>query len=117
MDTLPLAASGVPDDGRSGPRGALDRLGYFYILDHMKQVLIEFDDETLARLERVVPSRSRRRSQFIRTAVNRALWELEEQATAEAYRRLPDASADANQDATVWEPGPAAGRGKRPRRP
>ena len=83
----------------------------------MKQVLIEFDDETLARLERVIPSRSRRRSQFIRTAVNRALWELEEQATAEAYRRLPDASADAYQDATVWEPGPAKGTGKRRRRP
>jgi predicted transcriptional regulator len=79
----------------------------------MKQVLIEFDDETLARLERVIPSRSRRRSQFIRSAVNRALWELEEQATAEAYRRLPDASADAYQDATVWEPARGTRRGKR----
>lgn len=78
----------------------------------MKQVLVEFDDETLARLERVIPSRSRRRSQFIRSAVNRALWELEEQATAEAYRRLPDSSDDAYQDATVWEPAP--GKRRRP---
>jgi predicted DNA-binding protein len=82
----------------------------------MKQVLVEFDDETLARLERVIPSRSRRRSQFIRSAVNRALWELEEQATAEAYRRLPDGPDDAYLDATVWEPGRTTGPGKR-RRP
>ena len=82
----------------------------------MKQVLIEFDDETLARLERVVPSRLRRRSQFIRTAVNRALWELEERATAAAYRRLPDAPADAYQDAAVWEPAQLTG-GRKRRRP
>ena len=104
---------------RQGPDHAalsLDGPGPFYILDHMKQVLVEFDDETLARLERVIPSRSRRRSQFIRSAVNRALWELEEQATAEAYRRLPDASDEAYQDAAVWEPGRTTGRAKR-RRP
>jgi predicted transcriptional regulator len=77
----------------------------------MKQVLVEFDDETLARLEKVAPARSRRRSRFIRAAVSRALWELEEQATAEAYRRAPDSSADAYVDAAVWEPE----RGKRRR--
>jgi len=86
-----------------------------YILDHMKQVLIELEDETLARLERVAPARSRRRSEFIRSAVNRALWELEEQATGEAYRRLPDTSADAYQDAAVWEPRRPTTRGRRRR--
>jgi len=70
----------------------------------MKQVLVEFDDETLARLEKVAPARSRRRSRFIRAAVSRALWEREEQATAEAYRRVPDTSNDAYVDAAVWEP-------------
>ncbi len=69
----------------------------------MKQLLIELDDETAAKLEQVAPGRSRRRSQFIRSAIRRALWELEEQATAEAYRAQPDSVADAYVDAGVWE--------------
>ena len=51
----------------------------------MKQLLIEIDDELAARLEKVAPGRSRRRSEFVRYAIRQALWELEEQATAEAY--------------------------------
>ncbi len=81
----------------------------------MKQILIELEDETLSRLERVAPARSRRRSEFIRSAVNRALWELEEQATAQAYRRLPDTATDAYQDAEVWENRRPLPRGKRRR--
>ena len=81
----------------------------------MKQILIELEDETLSRLERVAPARSRRRSEFIRSAVNRALWELEEQATANAYRRLPDTATDAYQDAEVWESRRPLARGKRRR--
>jgi predicted transcriptional regulator len=70
----------------------------------MKQFLIELDDDVAARLEQVAPGRSRRRSEFVRMAVRRALWELEEQATADAYRRVPDTAADAPWDPTVWEP-------------
>jgi len=81
----------------------------------MKQILIELEDEMLSRLERVAPARSRRRSEFIRSAVNRALWELEEQATAQAYRRLPDTATDAYQDAEVWENRRPLPRGKRRR--
>lgn len=69
----------------------------------MKQLLIELDDETAEKLERVAPARSRRRSQFVRTAIRRALWELEEQATAEAYRSQPDSGEDAYVDARVWD--------------
>ena len=69
----------------------------------MKSLLIELDDDTAARLERVAPGRARRRSEFIRLAVRRALWELEEQATAEAYRRHPDSTAEAHWDAALWE--------------
>ena len=69
----------------------------------MKQLLIELDDETAEKLERVAPARSRRRSQFVRTAIRRALWELEEQATAEAYRTQPDSGDDAYVDAHVWD--------------
>ena len=74
----------------------------------MKAILVELEPEVAERLERVAPSRSRRRSDFIRAAIQKALWELEERQTAEAYRRLPDSDA-AYIDAEVWEP-------RRPRR-
>lgn len=70
----------------------------------MKQLIIEVDDEIAAQLEAVAPSRSRRRSEFVRAAIRRALWELEETATADAYRRTPDSAADAYLDPRVWEP-------------
>lgn len=70
----------------------------------MKPLLIELEDEVAEKLERVAPARSRRRSEFIRAAIRRALWDLEEQATAEAYRRHPDSAADSYVDPTVWQP-------------
>lgn len=73
----------------------------------MKKMLIEIEDEIAEKLERVAPGRSRRRSQFVRAAIRRALWEIEEEATAEAYRRMPDSAADAYVDPAVWEPPPA----------
>ncbi len=78
----------------------------------MKQLLVEVDDEVAASLERIAPARSRRRSEFIRMAIRRALWEEEERATAEAYRRQPDSAGDAYLDPTVWE---AKRRKRRPR--
>jgi predicted transcriptional regulator len=68
----------------------------------MKSLLVEVEDELASRLERVAPARSRRRSEFVRAAILKALWEVEEQATAEAYARQPD-SPDAPFDPTVWE--------------
>jgi predicted DNA-binding protein len=70
---------------------------------YMKQVLIEVDDDTAHRLERVAPARSRRRSEFIRAAIRKALAEVEEQRTAEAYRQQPDTDP-AYLDPSVWEP-------------
>ena len=72
----------------------------------MKQVLIELDDETASRLEVVAPARSRRRSEFIRSAIGKALGEAEEQRTSEAYARQPDAIDDAYVDPRVWESPP-----------
>ncbi|HVH57211.1 MAG TPA: CopG family transcriptional regulator [Vicinamibacterales bacterium] len=69
----------------------------------MKSVLIELDDETAARIERVAPGRTRQRSEFIRNAIRRALWELEERQTADAYRRQPD-SGEAYIEADAWTP-------------
>ena len=72
-----------------------------YILQRMKQMLLELDDDTAMRLDRVAPSRSRKRSEFVRAAIQRALWEIEEQETAAAYRRLPD--DEGYFDPSVWE--------------
>jgi predicted transcriptional regulator len=82
----------------------------------MKQLLIELDDETAAKLEQVAPGRSRQRSHFIRSAIRRALWALEEQATAEAYRAQPDSVADAYVDVSVWEQDQASKKRKTGRR-
>lgn len=75
----------------------------------MKSLLVEVDDELASRLERVAPARSRRRSEFVRMAILKALWEAEEQATAEAYARHPD-EPDAAFDPTVWEGQGASGK-------
>ncbi len=83
--------------------GPLPDTRLFPILQPMKQLLVEVDDDVAADLERVAPARSRRRSEFIRLAIRKALWEEQERATAEAYRRQPDAT-DAYLDAAVWEP-------------
>jgi predicted transcriptional regulator len=81
----------------------------------MKQLLIEVDDETFARLEQIAPARSRRRSAFIRTAIQKAIGDVQERATAEAYRRVPDSADDAWFDPRVWEPKAPSYRGRRKR--
>ena len=68
----------------------------------MAKILIELDDATAERLEKVAAARSRQRSEFIRQAIRRALWRLEEEATADAYARHPD-SDEAHFDPDVWE--------------
>jgi Arc/MetJ-type ribon-helix-helix transcriptional regulator len=85
-----------------------------YIFEHMKALIVELDNEMAAKLERVAPGRSRQRSDFIRNAIRRALWEIEEQATAEAYRHQPD-SEDAYFNPDVWEPAPNRSRIRRKR--
>ena len=79
----------------------------------MKQLLIELEDDLAAKLERVAPGRARKRSEFIRKAISRALWEIEEDATAEAYRRRPDSAADAYLDLRAWEPPHSRKRSRR----
>ena len=73
------------------------------MLEYMKTLIVELDDEVAAKLERVAPGRTRQRSEFIRNAVRKALWELEEQETSEAYSRQPDSGNDAFLDPAVWE--------------
>jgi Arc/MetJ-type ribon-helix-helix transcriptional regulator len=69
---------------------------------HMKQVLVQFDDHTSALLERVAPGRSRKRSEFIRRAVARALLEELERGTRAAYEKRPDEPVTFDPD--EWAP-------------
>ena len=72
------------------------------------QVLIEIDAETLRRLARVAPAKTRKRSAFIRAAIQKSLWELEEEKTRQAYLAEPDAEP-APIDPESWEPLPYGG--------
>lgn len=74
----------------------------------MVQLLIEVDDAMAKRLEDVAPARSRKRSEFVRDAIRRALWDLEEAATREAYLANPDDDAIPF-DPSAWETPVAAG--------
>jgi predicted transcriptional regulator len=65
---------------------------------HMKQLLVQFDDHTSALLERIAPGRSRKRSEFIRRAVARALYDELERRTRAAYEMWPDEPATFDPD-------------------
>lgn len=78
----------------------------------MKQLLVEIDDRTAAELERVAPARSRKRSEFVRHALRRALWEQKEHETRAAYLHTPD-DANAYLEPKAWEPPPRRARSKR----
>jgi isopropylmalate/homocitrate/citramalate synthase len=60
------------------------------MINHMKQILVQLDDRTAELLEAVVPARSRKRSEFIRQAIAKAVLELAECSTRAAYARVPD---------------------------
>lgn len=71
------------------------------------QILIDLDAKTAARLEKVAPARSRLRSEFVRAAIRKALWEIEERATGRAYAAQPDLEPPAF-DPAAWTRGRAA---------
>lgn len=54
-------------------------------------------------LERVAPSRARRRSAFIRAALRQALDAAAERRMAEAYRKQPDDREPAYFDSAAWD--------------
>lgn len=79
----------------------------------MQQVRVGLDDRTIARLNQVAPL-SRKRSEFIREAIRRALNERLEQDMERAYRHQPQQHVEIGVDPSTWE---AAPRKKKPRRP
>ena len=87
----------------------------------MKQLLIEVDDDLARRLEDVAPGRERKRSEFVRMAIRKAIWDLEEAATVAAYALKPDSDDDEWFDPEVWDatppaPAPEAARNARRKR-
>ena len=60
------------------------------MIDHMKQILVQLDDRLAKQLEDIAPGRSRKRSEFVRSAIARALQEALEEKTREAYKKWPD---------------------------
>ena len=78
----------------------------------MAQVLVQLPEEMIEALDRVAPASARLRSRFIRLAIQKALMELEDARTRDAYLRLPDGEPPF--DARAWgEWQPARRRRKR----
>jgi hypothetical protein len=92
---------------RDGPE--LLRLYLFY----MKQVILELDEQTARDLERVAPSKQRKRSAFLRAAVRRAIDDTLERRTEAAYRRMPDSGEPWYFDPDAWSKAPVKRRRKR----
>jgi len=99
---------GIPTGNRTGCAvSALPQVLDLYIVIYMN-ILIEIDAETYRRLEKVAPAKSRKRSAFIRAAIQKSLWELEEERSRRAYLAMPDGEA-APLDPGTWDPTPYGG--------
>ena len=70
----------------------------------MKRMLIEIDDRSARDLERVAPARERKRAEFVRLAIRRALDLAMERATRDAYARIPSPSELAAADLEGGDP-------------
>ncbi len=71
----------------------------------MNQVIVELDHRTMQRLNAIAPAKARRRSEFIREAIRRALDAVAEAEMEAAYRLQPQADEDLDLSET-WEPAP-----------
>lgn len=71
----------------------------------MHQVIVELDDRTLKRLNKVAPPRARKRSEFVRAAIRRALDLLAEEEMERAYREFPQDASEIDLDPEAWAAG------------
>ena len=69
----------------------------------MKPLLIQLDEPTMAALNRVAAPGRRRRSEFVRQAIRKAIRQAEYDAIREAYRKQPDSTLDADDWSTAEE--------------
>lgn len=80
----------------------------------MQQVIVELDERTLERLNRVAPPSARKRSDFIREAIRRALNERLSEEMERAYLKQPQEAAEVDLDPATWEAPPRKKRKARP---
>ena len=78
-----------------------------------RQIIVELDEATARELERIAPSRARKRSEFVRRALRQALDAEAERRMADAYRRQPDDAEPEAVDPEAWEPPTPATRRRR----
>ena len=62
----------------------------------MKPLLIQLDEQTLVALNRIAAPDKRKRSEFVRQAIRRAVRQAEYRAMRDAYRKQPDSPLDAD---------------------
>jgi hypothetical protein len=83
---------------------------FFIVLMH--QVIVELDDRTIARSNRVAPPSARKRSEFIREAIRQALNARLDQDIERPYRQQPQEGADIDVDPATWEAAPRKKKAK-----
>lgn len=69
----------------------------------MKRMLVEIDDCSARDLERVAPTRERKRAEFIRLAIRRAIDLALDRTTREAYRNAPVSGELVASDVEGWD--------------
>ncbi len=62
----------------------------------MRSLLVQLDEPTYRALDRVAPAAKRKRAEFIRAAIRKAIIETEEARTRRAYREQPDTETHAD---------------------
>ncbi|MGO4880918.1 MAG: CopG family transcriptional regulator [Bryobacteraceae bacterium] len=67
----------------------------------MKALLIQLDEPTLKALNRIAAPGKRKRSEFVRQAIRRAVRQAEYRAMREAYRKQPDSVLEADDWSTA----------------
>ena len=72
----------------------------------VKSLLIQLDEPLLRQLNRVAPTAQRKRAEFVRAAIRKAIYDAEEERTRLAYLKQPDTetAADDWSDAEEWKP-------------
>jgi len=72
----------------------------------MKSLLVQLDDPTYHARNRIAPAAKRRRAEFIRAAIQKAIREAEEERTRLGYLGRPDSEAEADDwsSAEEWKP-------------
>lgn len=99
------------------PYGQLRGHGSHHIVLHMKRFLVELDDRTARELERVAPAKSRKRAEFVRLAIRRAIDLALDRETVAAYAVAPLEGAITPADLVGWDEQNALAKPAKPAKP